>query len=153
MDRWHLSNEIFRRSPAWWNGVVLKLWSGWHCSMIFGFSHEGRSLLPPSGDIGTGLVWYNHPPQPNTPSTFWSDCWNPLQAELNYLWYDGSSIVLRMISHEFRCFPMFSAVFWCFQLGCNFYRIAPCAMHNHPCAHILWSYLYEVWQDQDALVG
>ena len=22
-----------------------------------------------------------------------------------------------------------------------------------PCAHILWSSLYEVWQDQDALVG
>ena len=39
---------------------------------------------------------------------------------------------------------MFSAVFRCFQLGCNFYRIAPCAMHNHPlCAHFvelpLWS--------------
>ena len=33
---------------------------------------------------------------------------------------------------------MFSAVFRCFQLGCNFYRIAPCAMHNHPlCAHFV----------------
>ena len=49
-----------------------------------------------------------------------------------------------MISDDFRCFPMFSAVFRCFHLGCNFYKIAPCAMHNHPlCAHFvelpLWS--------------
>ena len=49
-----------------------------------------------------------------------------------------------MISDDFRCFPMFLAVFRCFQLGCNYYRIAPCAMHNHPlCATFvelpLWS--------------
>ena len=33
---------------------------------------------------------------------------------------------------------MILGVLRCFQLGCNFYRIAPCAMHNHPlCAHFV----------------
>ena len=38
-------------------------------------------LLSPSGDLGISLVRRNR-----TPPTFWSDCWNPLQSELNYLW-------------------------------------------------------------------
>ena len=42
-------------------------------------------LLSPSGDLGIGLVWDN-PTPPRTGPTFWSDCWNPLQSELNYLW-------------------------------------------------------------------
>ena len=41
-------------------------------------------LLSPSGDLGIGLVWDNHPTHRTT--TFQSDCWNPLQTELNYLW-------------------------------------------------------------------
>ena len=41
-------------------------------------------LLSPSGDLGIGLVWDNHPDHPTGP-TFWSHCWNPLQTELNYL--------------------------------------------------------------------
>ena len=41
-------------------------------------------FLSPSGDLGIGLVWHNlSPPDP----TFQSDCWNPLQNELNYLWW------------------------------------------------------------------
>ena len=68
---------------------------------------------------------------------------NSLQAELNYLWW-VLSCSQDDISDHFRCFPMFLAVFRCFQLGCNYYRIAPCAMHNHPlCATFvelpLWS--------------
>ena len=43
------------------------------------------NLLSPSGDLGIGLVWDNHP-HPTGP-TFWSDYWNPLQTELNYLWW------------------------------------------------------------------
>ena len=51
---------------------------------------------------------------------FFSDCWNPLQAELDYLWW---VLICSQddISDDFRCFPMFSAVFRCFQRGCNFY--------------------------------
>ena len=44
---------------------------------------ENIVLLSPSGDLGIGLVWDNHPDQ----TTFWSDCWNPLQTELNHLWW------------------------------------------------------------------
>ena len=39
-------------------------------------------FLSPSGDLGISLVWDNN----RTGPTFWSDCWNPLQSELNYLW-------------------------------------------------------------------
>ena len=39
------------------------------------------TLLSPSGDLGIGLVRDN----PTGP-TFWSDCLNPLQTELDYLW-------------------------------------------------------------------
>ena len=42
-------------------------------------------FLSPSGDLGIGLVWDNHPPHQTT--TFRSDCWNPLQTELNHLWW------------------------------------------------------------------
>ena len=47
------------------------------------FLHFG--LLSPSGDLGIGLVWDN-PTGPHRTTTFQSDCWNPLQTELNYLW-------------------------------------------------------------------
>ena len=47
-----------------------------------------------------------HPTGPD--STFRSDCRNPLQTELI------TSVVLRMISDDFSCFLMFSAVFRCF---------------------------------------
>ena len=56
------------------------------------------------------LVWSDITGPDRTPPTFWSDCWNPLQTE-------GSSVVLRMISDDFRCldvlscFLMFSAWF------------------------------------------
>ena len=44
-------------------------------------------LLSPSGDLGVRLVWHNlSPPDHPTPPTFWSECWNPLQTEINYLW-------------------------------------------------------------------
>ena len=43
-------------------------------------------LLSPSGDLGISLVWHNlSGPDRTGPPTFWSDCWNPLQTELNYL--------------------------------------------------------------------
>ena len=67
-------------------------------------------FLSPSGDLGIGLVWHNLSPLDHpTPPTFWSHCWNPLQTELNYLWW-------------VRCSQLFSNVF---SWVVNF-------MHNHP---------------------
>ena len=52
-------------------------------SITVGDIKSYRVLLSPSGDLGIGLVWDNHPDR--TGPIFWSDCWNPLQTELNYL--------------------------------------------------------------------
>ena len=50
------------------------------------FQKTMQSLfLSPSGDLGIGLVWDNRI-GPDHRTTFQSDCWNPLQSELNYLW-------------------------------------------------------------------
>ena len=49
-----------------------------------------------SGDLGIGLVWHNL--YPSDPS-FRSDCWNPHQTELNYLWW-----VLSCSQDDIRCF-------------------------------------------------
>ena len=46
-------------------------------------SHQ---FLSPSGELGIGLVWDNNRTGPDPTATFQSDCWNPLQTELNYLW-------------------------------------------------------------------
>ena len=43
-------------------------------------------FLSPSGDLGIGLVWDN-PTGSDPTATFRSDCWNPVQTELNYLWW------------------------------------------------------------------
>ena len=71
--------------------------------------------------------------------TVWSDITYPrtpqlfgptveILFKLDYI-YDGSSVVLRTISDDFRCFPMFSAVFQCFRWVVTF-------MDNHPlCGH------------------
>ena len=45
-----------------------------------------QRFLSLSGDLGIGLVWDNHIHRTGPP-TFWSDCWNPLQTELNHLWW------------------------------------------------------------------
>merc|ERR1711973_1018261 len=73
--------------------------------------------------------------------------------KLNLIIYEGSSVVLRMISDDFRCFPMFSAVYDVFSWVLTFIESLLVQCITTPCAHILWSSLYEVWQDQDALVG
>ena len=68
-------------------------------------------------DLGIGLVWDNHHPHHHHhPAAFWSECWNPLQTELNNLWQ-----VLSCSQDDIRWFKMFSDVLSCFQLGCNFY--------------------------------
>ena len=54
----------------------------WKNTIYFGL----RWLLSPSGDLGIGLVWDNRTTGPHRTATFRSDCWNPLQTELNYLW-------------------------------------------------------------------
>ena len=48
------------------------------------WSSIANPFLSPSGDLGIGLVWDN-PTGPHR-TTFRSDCWNPLQSELNHLW-------------------------------------------------------------------
>ena len=53
--------------------------------VILTFAMEAR-LLSPSGDLGIGLVWDNRTGPDHPTTTFRSDCWNPLQTELNYLW-------------------------------------------------------------------
>ena len=62
-------------------GVCRSLWP----RSIDGSCRRSRWLLSPSGDLGIGLVWDN--PTGPDPAAFWSDCWNPLQTELNYLWW------------------------------------------------------------------
>ena len=46
----------------------------------------GPNFLSLSGDLGIGLVWDNNRTPPHPTATFRSDCWNPFQSELNYLW-------------------------------------------------------------------
>ena len=70
-----------------------------------------QTLLSPSGDLGIGLVWDNNwAPGPHFGPTV------EILFQLNQIIYDGSSVVLRKISDDFRCFPMFSAVFLCSRL-------------------------------------
>ena len=56
-------------------------------------------FLSPSGDLGIGLVWDNLSNPPHRTAAFWSDCWNPLQTELNYLW-----LVLSCSQDDIRWF-------------------------------------------------
>ena len=43
--------------------------------------YKNNVLLSPSGDLGIGLVWDNHPYHPHPPyTTFWYKCWNRLQT-------------------------------------------------------------------------
>ena len=113
---WELRRLIkFKSTPLKMPWVVMRVPSfplistkQWFLSLSFRPRRKfGRCFKPEknntslSGDLGIGLVWDNHPPQP---PTFWSDCWNPLQTELNYLWW-----VLSCSQDDIRCFPMFSA--------------------------------------------
>ena len=82
-------------------------------------SHHSKKLLSKSGDLGIGLVW-DKPTGPDRTEPLFSPTVEIL-FKLNLIIYDGSSVVIRMISDNFRCFPVFPAVFWCFQLGCNCY--------------------------------
>ena len=55
-----------------------------------------------------------------------------------------------MILGVFRCSQLFSDVF---SWVVTFIESLPVQCITTPCALILWSSLYEVWQDQDASVG
>ena len=78
-------------------------------SFIFGALFR---FLSPSGDLGIALVWDNHPPHPTPPQLFGPAV--EILFKLNSIIDEEYSVVLRMISDDFRCFPMFSAVFRCF---------------------------------------
>ena len=56
----------------------------------------------------------------------------------------------QMILDVFQCSQLFSDVF---SWVVTFIESLPVQCITTPCAHILWSSLYEVWQDQDASVG
>ena len=99
IDKWQVDNGVFT---------------------IWRQTEFGVTLLSPSGDLGIRLVWHNLSPPDRTGPPLFSPTVEIL-FKLNQIIYDGSSVVLRMISDDFRCFPVFLAVFRCFQLGCNYY--------------------------------
>ena len=98
------SDDVFRllKSSSSWTKLPMvgsQLFSGWY-QMILGVFRCSQLF----SDVFRLFS--------NCFSTMFSDCWNPLQAELNYLWW-----VLSCSQDDirwFRCFPMFSAVFQCF---------------------------------------
>ena len=106
------------------------------------------SFLSPSGDLGISLVWGNHPPHRSFMVRLLksSSNWTKLSMRSLQLfsgWY-------RMVLDVFRCSQLFSDVF---SWVVTFIESLPVQCITTPCAHILWSSLYEVWQDQDASVG
>ena len=60
-------------------------------------------------------------------------------------------LVIALLSLiKYQCSQLFLDVFsWVL----TFIESLPVQCITTPCAHILWSSLYEVWQDQDASVG
>ena len=73
-------------------------------------------FLSPWGDLGIGLV--SNPSilstQPNT-ATFWYECWNLIQTELNYQWW-----VLSCSQDDVRCFQMvFRRIQFSYFFGCS----------------------------------
>ena len=91
----HKTQVSPRASPPWESSVF---------AMKTHFSIRFRMFLSPSGDLGIGLD--------QTP------LFSPtveILIKLNKIIYEGASVVLRMISDDFRCFPMFSAVFRLFS--------------------------------------
>ena len=107
------------------------------------------SFLSPSGDLGISVVWHNlSPPHRDfsvrllTSSSNWTKL-SMTGPQLFSRWY-------QIMSDVFRCSQLFSNVFsWVL----TFIESLPVQCITTPCAHILWSSLYEVWQDQDASVG
>ena len=90
----HVKKNTLITSMGWLNGISAPgMWMRGRAGgrrgcgppgCFFIFCGPPDCFLSPSGDLGIGLVWDNHPDR--TGPTFWSDCWNPLQTELNYLW-------------------------------------------------------------------
>ena len=76
---WQLTSKITLLAP--------KLLLNYLWPMITIQSHPSipfhKAFLSPSGDLGIGLVWDNN----RTGPTFWWDCWNPLQTELDHQWW------------------------------------------------------------------
>ena len=106
-------------------------------------------LLSPSGDLGISLVWRNLSPPDRSflvrllkSSSKWTKL-SMRGPQLFSGWY-------QMILGVFRCSQLFSDVF---SWVVTFIESLPVQCITTPCAHILWSSLYEVWQDQDASVG
>ena len=83
------------RTNPFWFFLFWWVWFGFVC-LIWWVSVW---FLSPSGDLGIGLVWDNNRTPPHPTATFRSDCWNPLQRELNYLW-----LVLICSQDDFRRF-------------------------------------------------
>ena len=121
-----------------------------HYGCLFLIRHLTEYFLSPSGDLGIGLVWDNNPTPPDRSFLVRllksSSNWTKLSMRGPQLfsgWY-------QMILGVFRCSQLFSDVF---SWVVTFIESLPVQCITTPCAHILWSSLYEVWQDQDASVG
>ena len=90
-----LTSQLSRRTTcaSTWSSAQL------HQSMEIWPGSPSSGLLT----LGIGLVWdilsYPYP-------TFYYECWNLLQTELNYLWWD-----LSCSQDDIRCFKMFPDVF------------------------------------------
>ena len=83
--------------------LPLQVWRVSHFSYVnrYRTTEIWERLLSPSGDLR--MVWSEitypyYPPHP----TFWSECWNFLQTELNLLWW-----ALSCFQNDVRCSQMF----------------------------------------------
>ena len=110
-----------------------------------------KVFLSPSGDLGIGLVGDNRTTGPHqtdflVPLLKFSSNWTKSSMMGPQLFLGWCQMILDV----FRCSQLFSDVFiWVV----TFIKLLPVQCITTPCAHILWSSLYEVWQDQDASVG
>ena len=135
---WDCFPTVFQRSSSSWTKLSMRgpqLFSGWYQMIldIFRCSQLFSDVFRLCSDYVFRLLKF-------------SSNWTKLSMRSLQLfsgWY-------RMILDGFRCSQLFSDVF---SWVVTFIESLPVQCINTPCAHILWSSLYEVWQDQDASVG
>ena len=92
MEKWERRTWEFQSASCRYKHQALRLklspwFLCWILAQLMGdklsLTTASLSFLSPSGDLRIGLIWDNLS-WPHRP-TFWSECWNPLQTDLNYL--------------------------------------------------------------------